>query len=54
MFTERAPSSNAKVSDRSQPSLMFDLSVSQQAGSGSLHRLVGEFGSDWSFPSDDL
>ena len=29
---------NAKVSDRSQPPLMSDLSLSEPAGSGSLHR----------------
>src|SRR5258707_4826450 len=32
---------NAKVSDRSQPPLMCHLSLSEAAGSGSLHRLVG-------------
>jgi len=32
---------NAKVSDRSQPPLTFGLSLSEPAGSDSLHRLVG-------------
>jgi hypothetical protein len=32
--------SNAKVSDRSQPPLMVDLSQSESSGSDSLHRLV--------------
>src|SRR5258706_13433230 len=32
---------NAKVSDRSQPPLMCHLTLSEAAGSGSLHRLVG-------------
>jgi hypothetical protein len=32
---------NAKVSDRGEPPLMFDLSLRESAGSGSLHRLVG-------------
>ena len=32
---------NVKVSVRSQPPLVFDLSVLEPAGSGSLHRLVG-------------
>jgi hypothetical protein len=31
---------NAKVSDRSQPPLMVDLSQSESSGSDSLHRLV--------------
>ena len=31
---------NAKVSDRSQAPLMFDLSLSESAGSGSLDRMV--------------
>src|SRR5436190_19974394 len=39
-FTGRAIWPNAKVSDRSQPPLTLDLSVSEPAGSGSLHRLV--------------
>ena len=29
---------NAKVNERSQPPLTFDLSLSEPAGSGSLHR----------------
>lgn len=33
--------SKVKVSDRSQPPLMLDLSLSESAGSDSLHRLVG-------------
>ncbi len=32
---------NTKVSDWRQPPLMVDLSLSESAGSGSLHRLVG-------------
>ena len=32
---------NAKVSDGSQPPVTFDLSLSETAGSRSLHRLVG-------------
>ena len=32
---------NAKVSERSQPPMTFDLSLSESAGSGSLHRLFG-------------
>jgi hypothetical protein len=32
---------NAKVSDGSQPPMTFDLSLSESAGSRSLHRLVG-------------
>jgi hypothetical protein len=31
------------VSDRSQPPMTFDLSLSESAGSRSLHRLVGHF-----------
>ena len=34
-------SCNAEVSDRSQPSLTFDLSQAEPAGLDSLHRLVG-------------
>ena len=37
--TPQAP--NAKVSDGSQPPMTFDLSLSESAGSRSLHRLVG-------------
>jgi hypothetical protein len=39
--------SNAKVSDGSQPPMTFDLSLSESAGSRSLHRLVGQFEFDW-------
>src|SRR5436305_941688 len=34
---------NAEVSDRGQPPQMFDLFLSEPAGSGSLHRLVRAF-----------
>lgn len=37
---DRATSPNAKVSDGNQPPLTFDLSLSESAGSRSLHRLV--------------
>jgi len=37
---------NAKVSDGSQPPLMLDLSLSESAGSRSLHRLVGRLVGD--------
>jgi hypothetical protein len=33
--------SNQKVSDRNQPPPMLNLSLTEPAGSGSLHRLVG-------------
>jgi hypothetical protein len=32
---------NEKVSDRSQPPMTFDLSLTEPAGSGWLNRLVG-------------
>ena len=38
---------NAKVSDGSQSPVAFDLSLSESAGSRSLHRLVGQFEFDW-------
>ena len=38
-----APLSNAKVSDGSQPPMTFDLSLSESAGSHSLHRLAPSF-----------
>ncbi len=37
---ERAKWANEKVSDGSQPPMTFDLSLSESAGSRSLHRLV--------------
>jgi hypothetical protein len=36
-----ATTPNVKVSDGSQPPLTFHLFLSDSAGSGSLHRLVG-------------
>jgi len=42
---------NVKVSHRSQPSMAFDLSVGQLAGSGCLHGLVR---SSWILDSSDL
>jgi hypothetical protein len=38
---------NVQVSDGSQPPMMVDLFVSQSAGSGWLHRLVGRCEFDW-------
>jgi len=43
----RIITSNEKVSDGSQPPVTFDLSLSESAGSRSLHRLVGQFEFDW-------
>jgi hypothetical protein len=39
-FMGRKTLANAKVSDGSQPPTTFDLSLSESAGSRSLHRLV--------------
>jgi hypothetical protein len=40
--------SNAKVGDRSQPPPTLNLSLSELAGSGSLHRLVRLSECEWS------